>query len=986
MIEIRLLGQFSVRRDGSPVEIRSRPAQTLLAYLLLTPNTPHRREKLAGLLWPDSTDANSRSYLRKALWQLRKSLPAEPGEEGEHFLVDDISIEFSASSDYWLDADVVGERLSSDAPIDDLIAAIAAYQGELLPGFYEEWVGLERDRIESAFDQKMGRLVDQLIEHQRWGQVVEWGEQWIALGKAPEPAYRALMTAHANAGDRAKVAAAYARCTEALEDELGVPPSEQTEALYARLMSGSASELVEKPAKTRERRSAEEPVAQDGPARIQVNHNLPAVPSSFVGRGQEMAEVQEQLDASRMMTLTGPGGSGKTRLALQVAGSLVDQYSDGVWHVEFGSLAEPELVPQEVASVLGLPETQERTPAQVLLENLRTRHMLLVFDNCEHLIQPCAELVEILLRGCPQVHILATSREALSVTGEVAWIVPPLRMPLPDEQVPFEVLLEYDAIRLFAERARTARSTPPFEITEGNAQVVVSICQRLDGIPLAVELAAARLKTLSIEQVAARLEDRFSLLTTGSRTALPRQQTLRATMDWSYDLLPKNEQAMLRQLSVFSGGWSLESAEMICRPLPGSFLPDSGKATIEGYEALDMLSNLVEKSLIVVDSKRQSARYRMLETIRDYSREKRLETIEDSAARDRHLEIFLQLAEQVEPLLQADDQVIWFDRLQLELDNIRAAIEWSMAAGDPDEAQQSESRIEAGLRLAGSLAWFFQNRNRLEPLGRLSRLIAQPKAAKKTKWRAKALNAVGFLNLTLGNYKEAQKVLEEALEIGRNLEDAWNTAWALNYLGAASDFQGIFEAADGYLKEGLLVSRKMGDEGRFPTAWSLAFLGDLFLYRDDLERAGSLYEESVAITRELKNRNFLAYSARRLGYVALKSEEFDRALELFTESLMLNREIDHRLGIASSLGAFGKVAALEGELIRAAKLLGATDTVINEIATPLYMVDRFEYENAAQIVRSKPEDQAITAAWEEGQGMSLEEALDLALEPRGGVK
>jgi non-specific serine/threonine protein kinase len=993
MIEFRLLGQFSVRQDGAPIEIPSRPAQALLAYLLLTPNSPHRREKLAGLIWPDSTDANSRSYLRKALWQLRKSLPVEPGSSEEYFLVDDISIAFNASSDYWLDADVVEERPPGDSTIDELVEAVSAYQGELLPGFYEEWVALERDRIESAFDQKMNLLIDQLIEQSRWVEVVEQAEQWIALGKAPEPAYRALMTAHASLGDRAKVAAVYARCTEALLDELGVDPSKQTETLHSRLMSGEfepAAGQVEKPEpgsipsddvqSVDERiNSRKSRVKNQKPS--QATHNLPSELSSFIGRRREISEVREQIGSVRLVTLTGPGGCGKTRLALHVAGELLGEYPDGVYLVELESLSEAALVPQEAALAMGLSEAQDRNPTQVLIEYLRNRWILLVFDNCEHVIQSCAVLAEALLKGCPQIKILATSREALGVIGEVAWTVPSLTMPPVSEPVPFESLADYDAIRLLIERSRAVRSDPDFELTEENAPAVIRICQRLDGIPLALELAAARLKALSFEQVASRLDDRFNLLTTGSRTALPRHQTLRATVDWSYELLPENEKTMLRQLSVFVGGWSLDAAESICRPLLGSFLPESDKVVIEGSDALDLLTNLVEKSLVVVERRDGNARYRMLETIRDYAREKRLETVENTAIRNRHLEIYLQMAERIEPNLQADDQAIWYDQLEMELDNIRAAIEWSMVSKEDGESRRPAARVEAGLRLAGSLGWFFQNRSHTETLDRLTRLLAQPMAAEQTKWRAKALNAAAMLYWSSSNYREGERVLEEALNIGRKIEDPWNTAWALNYMGAIDNMQGSYDEAEAHLREGLALSREMGGAGSFCAAWALVLLGDVSLYREEIKPAELLYEESVALLRELKNRNLLAYSARRLGYLALMSGEAERAIDLFRESLLLNREVMHRQGTAGCLAALAAVATMRGDLVRAAELYGAAEALLVEIASPFHQADRAENDRNMEIVRSALDDAEVAAAWEEGQGMSLEEAVEFALAP-----
>ena len=382
MLEIRILGQFQLRRDSAPVEIPSRSAQSLLAFLVLNTGIAHRREKLAGLLWPNATEANARSYLRKALWQTRKSLAADvPGGE-EYLLADDITISFNSKADYWLDAEAVRSKPDDALLVEEQIKIVSAFQGELLPGFYEEWVSLERERLKAAFDQKINTLVSCLVEGGLWEQVIYWSEQWLALGEAPEPAFRALMVAHANMGDMAKVAAAYARCVEALREELGVEPSEQTRALFSDLQSGKGLPIsAEIPAQIPSHDfNGSDRILHAGQRRT--NITLPL--TSFIGREQEIREVKLLITTNRLVTLTGPGGCGKTRLALNVAGSLVEQFPDGVWLIELALLTNPDLVPEHTAIELGLVKEQSRPPVASLLDHLRDRQSLLLFDNCEH--------------------------------------------------------------------------------------------------------------------------------------------------------------------------------------------------------------------------------------------------------------------------------------------------------------------------------------------------------------------------------------------------------------------------------------------------------------------------------------------------------------------------------------------------------------------------------------------------------------------------
>jgi len=680
------------------------------------------------------------------------------------------------------------------------------------------------------------------------------------------------------------------------------------------------------------------------------------------------------------VTLTGPGGCGKTRLALNIADSIVEQFPDGVWLIDLASLTNPDLVPEHTAIEIGLVKEQSRPPNASLLDHLRDRHSLLLFDNCEHLIEASAALVDMLLRSCQSLQVLATSREALNIPGESAWIVPSLAFPKPGEEVSVDSLIEYDAVQLFVERAAGAGSRYAFDLTEANPETVARICQRLDGIPLAVELAAARLKSLTVGQIATRLDDRFRLLTGGSRTALPRQQTLHATMDWSYDLLPSTEQAMFRFLASFAGGWTLESAEEIIRPAPDTFLPDSEKSIIIDSNALDLLTNLMEKSLVTREGQTNNIRYSMLKTVRAFGREKLQETGEESSVLDRHLEMFMRLAEKLGPLLHTD-QVIWLEQLEAELDNIRAAIKWSIDGGTLEDTMGSELRVVAGLRLLGSLDWFFERHNRRAPIDPLMQLLSHPSAKANTIWRAKALNTCGFIHIQCGNYQEAKQVLEEALQIARELDDIENMTWALSLIGALLTLQGKYSNAQPYLDEGLGYALEMGNEGQLAFAWCLCFLGDFSLNRGEIDKAESAYEESVAILRVLENQSMLGFTVRRLGILALRRGDIESAKWLFEESLQLNQAVNHTQGIAHCIAALAGAAAKQGELVRAARLMGATEAVVESISTPMYQFDQNEFDLNMVDVRAQLEDVQFRAAWSDGQSMSLEEAIEYAMTP-----
>ncbi len=662
-------------------------------------------------------------------------------------------------------------------------------------------------------------------------------------------------------------------------------------------------------------------------------HNLPIQSTSFIGRETEMEEVKARLSSVRLLTLTGTGGCGKTRLALQVGADLVEAYADGVWLVELAALTEPALVAQTVATVLGLREEPGRSLSETLTDHLRSKSLLLLLDNCEHLVDACAQLAAGLLRSCPQVQILATSREQLNVGGEQSWRVPSLLSPDPNalpagEKDLSAVVMEYDAARLFVERAAMQRAE--FRLSGQNVRSVATICHRLDGIPLALELAAARVRVLTVEEITQRLDDRFRLLTGGSRTALPRQQTLRALLDWSYELLTTQERTLLHRLAVFAGGWGLAAAEAVGSDFG---LPDTSasaslqnpKSEIQNEEVLDLLTSLVDKSLVVVEEREGETWYRLLETVREYSRERLEASGEEASVRDRHQAWLLRLAEEAEPQLLGPEQGKWLDRLETEHDNLRSAIEWSLKAKAGSEGE------EAGLRLCGAL-WRFWNTRGYPTEGRewcRAALARETGVSERAAVRAKALNGAGNMAYAQGDYVAAQTLYKEALTARREISDRQGIAGTLLSLGNLAYSQGDYVAAQALYEEALAMYREIGD--RQGIANTLGNLGTVAYSQSDYVAAQALYEESLATKREIGDRQGIANTLGNLGNVAYAQGDYVAAQALHEESLVIEREIGNRWGIAITLNNLGNVASNRGNRVAARTLYEESLAIKREI-------------------------------------------------------
>jgi non-specific serine/threonine protein kinase len=743
--------------------------------------------------------------------------------------------------------------------------------------------------------------------------------------------------------------------------------------------------------------------------------NIPVQLTSFIGREREIADVKHLLFSSHLITLTGAGGSGKTRLAIQISKLVNENFADGVWLVDLAPLHEPALVPQLVTLALGLRPTVDQSPLETLLSFVRSKQLLLLLDNCEHLSEACAQLAQGLLSQAPDLRILATSRVALAIAGETIYQVSGLAWPIFDDEavregqirLDLQGLMSYDAVRLFVERV--CAISPTFNLTSENASPTVEICRRLDGLPLALELASARVNVLTVQEITARLNDRFALLSSGQRRGLePRHHSLRAAIDWSYVLLAEDEQILLRRLAVFEAGCTLDTIEVIC----------TGEGIVAEH-TLDRISSLVSNSFVLADTiGRSQTRYRLLETIREYALEKLEEAGETARLRDRHLDLFLARAEEAAPKLGEAYQQLWLNWLEGEHDNLRAALTWSLESGC----------IEAGLRIATALVRFWEIRGYVqEGLRWFERLLAQTDNRISPSVRVNALVSAAFLAMFLGNApatvtygREAVKVAEEVssednpiltfalagLASGARAAGDYQTAFTIGeraiqllrdssghsfHLGMALLAQGdvaiqlgYYETARERLDESLDLARQDGDS--FRIAHVLNTLGDLARCKQSYAEAQGDYENSAALLREIDAQHDLASILCNLGYACLHLGDVERAKALFSESMAIHSAQQNKTGMTECLTGFAATAVMGGLPAVGARLLAAAAVISGQPTASKWVATRMEAEHYLDLARAGLPDGEFQAEQAAGRAMSLEQAVNYAqnllLQPR----
>jgi predicted ATPase len=720
--------------------------------------------------------------------------------------------------------------------------------------------------------------------------------------------------------------------------------------------------------------------------------NLPHPVSTFIGRERELSDAGRILSWARLLTLTGPGGVGKTRLALELAASLRGDYADGAWLVELAPLGDAALIPEALASSLGVREERGRSAAETVRGYLATRRALIVLDNCEHLVSASAALSASLLRHCPRVTILATSREALGIEGEVRYAVAPLGLPEPDVPPDPGHLAGFEAVRLFVDRARTA--DPSFSLTTDNATAVAKICVQLDGIPLALELAAVRIHGLSAEELAARLDDRFRMLARGTRTALPRQQTLRALLDWSHDLLSPDEQRLFAHLSVFCCGSTLEAVEAVC-----------GDDVVGPDGVLDLLTALVEKSLVAREPDSSGSRYRMLETIRQYAAERLEESGRADAVRDRHRDHYLALVESAVPNLEGPNEVATLDLLAREHDNLRTAIARVIEQGDAERALAFAVPLARFWRVRGFLdegsrqmaallevdpdpaptgaratalhgaGWLERDRAEYTAARRhFANSLGMARAVGDRLCEAWSLVDLGFLDRYEGNYEGARGRLEEAVAVARAADEGVPLAAALGNLGLVERDLGRYDEARALLEESLAMARALGD--RLGIAWPLSNLGLIATYRDDHARAHVLLEEALVLWRELGDKQNTAYALSNLGHVATSRGDLQAAGAHLRDSLDLLREVGDRRGIAFVLERLAVLAAAREEPDLAIAVAGHAAALREVLGAAQPPSVKAAYQARIGAARESVGAEAAAAAWTRGEEMGLDDVVD----------
>lgn len=935
-IRIYLLGRFQIERETKPIQLSTRKNESLLAYLLLNPES-HAREKIAALFWGDSSDTEARNSLRNALAVLNKKL------EPDLLLTDRQSLQINPETPVWVDVLEFESQatlfLEASTPNTDRVD-LELYQGDLLADFYDDWVFPHREHYKNLFLKTLLQLTQELRSKSDYAQAIQYAQKALQYDPANERAHQHLMFCHMAQGDRSAALQQYETCQQALWEVLAVEPATATVALYEWIKQAPAGPK---------------------PFEAQIT-NLPIPLTSFIGRREETAELKRLLLEARLLTLTGTGGSGKTRLAIQVATDLLDAFEDGVWWVDFSTLSEGALLPQAIAKTLGAQEAAHQPLRDTLVNFLRSKELLLVLDNCEHLVDASAQITAHLLTACPQLRIMATSRESLNVAGESVWLVPTLSLPDPQKLSLLDLLMEYEGIRLFVERATAIRSD--FALTEANASFVAQICHRLDGIPLAIELAAARVKVLTPQQIASRLDDRFRLLTGGNRTALPRHQTLRAAIDWSYELLTGQEQMLFRRLGVFSGGWTLDSAEAVC----------SG-AGIEAHEILDTLTNLVDKSLVNREDEQDGkSRFRMLETIREYALEALRESGEEDEFRKRHLNYYASLVLSAKPhlgfFLPDNETVAWLRILEPEQDNLRTTLKLSQS--DPPLA-------ETGLRIAGNLHWFWLARGQLSEgrswlEGILGKNHAIPKPVLAQAWLS-----AGFLGCWQGDFMAARTCLEKSLVLFEELNDSAGIAFSLHGLGFAANGLGEHAAAGPLFGQSLEIARNIDD--KWLISFTLHFIAIGTSFQGNHELARSQFEECIDLIKSGHgNAQGIAFSFFHLGRIARLQGDYDLANTHHIESTRIFWQLGDRRGLGYSLSGFACLAFGQEEIKRAARLFGATDSIREELGALLEIILETEYERAKAATREILGDENFQREWSEGYALSLEGAVEYVLD------
>lgn len=911
-LAFQFLGPPQLILENEPVHVNRRSIVALLAYLAVNDSgqakRTYTRESLSALLWPDYDQVKAFTNLRHTLWEIQKYFGSG------WLLATRETIGLHANAKLWVDVQRFESLLSESKVQSDvslriplLSECVKLYRHHFLTGFnlknaptFEEWSLVKADELRHKHTEALTLLAEDYCLLGNAELALQHARRLITLDPLNESAHRLLMQVYSQVGQHNAALKQYQTFEQTLRKELGLDPRPETRALYKQIRKNDIKHV-----EVGIKRETKAP-----------QNNLPQQLTSFIGREQQQTEIVSLTEMNRLVTLTGSGGVGKTRLSLQVARKLLGSYPDGVWFIELTPLTNPDLIPQTILSTLRLGEQAGKTPLKILEEQLSNKKLLLILDNCEHLIEASARVTYTLLISAPEVRILATSREALRVSGELSWLVPSLSLPEPKSQLAFEKLTQYESIQLFIERALLVQ--PHFRVDQTSMLAIAQICFRLDGIPLAIELAAARVNALGVKQIAKRLDDRFRLLTRSSRTALERHQTLHAAIDWSYNLLDADEKKLLARLSVFMGGWTLEAAEQVCR------------RNEDEFDVLNVLSDLIDKSLVVMDGSTGEARYRFLETTRQYALEKLHDSKQNEILRNQHLTYFLDLAEQGNSEISGQYQAEVIDRLDAELDNFRAALDWSVL----------NQYTESALKMLGALGWAWDMRgyyNELRSWFDQIRVLGDCNAYPEA--YARLLNHLGRFAADFDRRPDAEAILQESRAIWLRLGSRGEPGLAavLCFLGMNAHHNGNLEQAESFYNQSLAVAQKCNHHRII--AGSTCFLGQIAQERGQNAMAHGFYIHALELARRTDDLLLIAIGAGNLGDLFLEQGNYEKARPLFDEELEVNEKLQFRFGLAHTWISFGDLHRRVGDYVKAEQCLEKSMKVSRDLG----MRERMSY-------------------------------------------
>ncbi len=901
-LKICMFGAMSVEVDGILVSAKlARKELWLLAILALRAGRAVPRDTLSGMLWPECEEEQGLYNLRRSLTRLKSAL----GSQGDCIQqVKPRSLVFAALP-ACVDA-LEFDRLTVSGERCLLAQAVSLCSGPLLQNCYEEWAQSERLPHEFAYQKALETLATDALTRGEWLEAEKYCRLHIAANPLQEQAHRLLMQALAKSGNHAAATQAYRDLRVRLREEINAEPDPETLACYEAIRQ-TARQAVPVPAK-----AAPLPPA---PVHAPRSIALPQPLTRLIGRDLEVLEACGHLSASRLVTLLGAGGVGKTRLSIEVARRTAERMADGAIFVELAALSKDALPITALARTLGVTETPGEPLLTTLTQVLQDQEKLIVLDNCEHLRRSCAELAHALLTACPRLRILTTSRQALGLPGEIVWRVPSLPTPPAISADEFhsalkqDDTLDYASVQLFLERVM--QTYPEFRLSPTLLPCIGQICRRLDGIPLAIELAAYRARSLSLEKIASRLTDRFHLLTGGGTASLPRQQTLRALIDWSYSLLEPDEQQLFARLSVFSGGWTLEAAESLYEEKGERRKEKAGPQLLSPFSLLlsplDVLTSLVDKSLVGYEWREEGGRYFFLESIREYARERLEEAGEWEQIRQQHAYYYSDMAVETEPLLLGPQQGELLEMLEREHDNMRAVLAWG---------QESVAGAAPAFRLASRLWRFWMQRGYFrEGREHLQRVLENPHSPEDADLRCRALNGAGMLAYRMGDFAPARALLEDSLAVARAAGDNRGSAAAFANLGHIPAGQGQYQEAREMYAEALQLYRKEQNESG--TAYSLLNLGNVALSLSEYSDAQARYEEALTLFRRIGDGGGELLTLGNLGWCSLIQEDWRRATTYGEQALTLCRQLKRLEGEALYLPILGASCEMTGEMARA---------------------------------------------------------------------